>query len=402
MTRRRGVRPGGARWLWPLLICVVCTQTALNLARPLISYRAIGLGADGVAVGLITAAYALLSLVVAVPLGRLSDRSPRNTWLLAVGTALLCVAPLLLAASGSLFLVALASGALGFGHLVFMIAGQGLVARMSAAHHLDRNFGWYTAAVSLGQMAGPLAAGALLGETSGTALPAATSEALLVASIISGCGIPLAVALPRLLGAVGALPPAESADRLTVNGLLRRPGVFPGLFVSLSLLAAVDILTAYLPLIAEDRGIAPSVVGLLLGLRAAASILSRLLLARLLTRWSRKGLIMASTLGSALALLVVPLPFAGPVLMAAALLIAGFLLGLGQPLTMTIVVQAVPDSARSTALALRLWANRFGQVAMPAGAAALTGVGGASGALTFSSVVLLVAVLTTHGAPRSP
>ena len=43
------------------------TQAALYLARPVTSYRALALGADARAVGLITAAFALVPLVVAVP-----------------------------------------------------------------------------------------------------------------------------------------------------------------------------------------------------------------------------------------------------------------------------------------------------------------------------------------------
>jgi MFS family permease len=61
-------------WLVRVLAGVVLTQAALYLARPVTSYRALALGADARAVGLITAAFALVPLVVAVPLGRASDR----------------------------------------------------------------------------------------------------------------------------------------------------------------------------------------------------------------------------------------------------------------------------------------------------------------------------------------
>ena len=47
-------------WLVRVLAGVVLTQAALYLARPVTSYRALALGADARAVGLITAAFALV------------------------------------------------------------------------------------------------------------------------------------------------------------------------------------------------------------------------------------------------------------------------------------------------------------------------------------------------------
>ncbi|GAA3738698.1 MFS family permease [Spinactinospora alkalitolerans] len=385
---------GRTRWLWWLMACAVCTQTSLNLARPLLSYRAISLGGDALAIGLITSAYALLSLVVAVPLGRLTDRVTRMAWITLTGTVLLAAAPLLMAAAPSLTLVGVAGTVLGFGHIVFMISGQGLIARRSAEQDLDRNFGWFTAAVSSGQMAGPLIAGLVLGEASGAALEGPTVEALVIASVIAVLGLTGVAGLARSSPAPPRGTPRRSkaAAPMPVTALLRRPGVGAGLFVSLALLVSVDLLTAYLPLIAEQRGIAPSVAGVLLGVRAGFSLLSRLLLPWLLARWSRRALVMASALGAAGALGAVTLPANGdPWIMAAALAVGGFLLGIGQPLTMTIVVRAVPGDARSTALALRLWANRIGQVALPAGAGVVAASLGASGALWFACGVLAAA-----------
>src|SRR4029453_1519782 len=59
---------------------------------------------------------------------------------------------------------------------------------------------------------------------------------------------------------------------------------------------------------------------------------------------------------------------------------AGFLLGIGQPLTMSMVVQAVPEGTRGPALAIRLTGNRFGQVAAPAAAGLVAGAAGVSAA----------------------
>lgn len=200
-------RPAVRPWFLGLLACVLATQTALNLARPLVSYRAIALGADATAVGVVTAAYALLPVVVAVPLGRATDRLGRSSEVLLLGVVLLGAAPLLLAGAGALWSVALASTALGFGHLAFMIAAQGLVAGRSTTHDLDRAFGLFTAVTSGGQLVGPLLAGALLGDATGSGLLPATRSALLVAG---ACVLPALVI--ALAGTVRRRRPVAPPD----------------------------------------------------------------------------------------------------------------------------------------------------------------------------------------------
>jgi MFS family permease len=77
--------------------------------------------------------------------------------------------------------------------------------------------------------------------------------------------------------------------------------------------------------------------------------------------------------------------------LAVILALLGFCLGVGQPLSMTTVVQAAPDEARSTALALRLTGNRLGQVAAPAAAGLVAGVAGVAAPFVMLGALLLVA-----------
>ena len=130
------------------------------------------------------------------------------------------------------------------------------------------------------------------------------------------------------------------------------------------------------PVAGEENGIAPIGIGVLLAIRAAASITSRLLLPVMLSRWSRTGLITASLAGAGITLAILPWVFGNPVLAAVLLAIVGFFLGLGQPITMTLITQAVPPDARGAALALRLLGNRLGQVALPIGAGLLAAPAG--------------------------
>jgi MFS family permease len=363
-------------WLARVLAGVVLTQAALYLARPVTSYRALALGADARAVGLITATFALVPLVVAVPLGRASDRW-RPGLLLTGGIALGAVACALLGLAGSLPGLALASAVLGLGHLALTLAGQSLIARRSDDAMHDRDFGLYAAAASTGQLVGPALAGFAL-SSAGRSLEGATTLGFVVAAGLMALAVPTSLGTDRPGGA--GRPSGREAERpLRAGELIGARGVPAGMFASLAVLATVDVLTAYLPVLGVQRGIPPAVIGALLSLRAATSILSRVLIPWMIGRLGRIRLLTLSAAGSAL--LTAALPLSGSIAALGVLLAAaGFLLGIGQPLTMSMVVHAVPSDARGTALAIRLTGNRFGQVATPAAAGLVAGAAGVSAA----------------------
>ncbi|OQR59238.1 MFS transporter [Streptomyces maremycinicus] len=378
------MRPGRNRgWLLRLVIAFGFAQGAVSMARPAVSYRALALGADERAIGVIAGVYALLPLFAAVPLGRRTDHG-RCAPLLPVGVVLISGGCVLSGVAGSLWTMALWSGVMGLGHLCFVIGSQSLVARQSAPHEQDRNFGHFTIGASLGQLVGPVAAGALIG---GPDRAAGSALALLVAG--AGCAVAV-TSLWRIEHRDGTPKSlTEQGERVPVGRILRARGVPAGILISLSVLSATDILTAYLPVVGEDRGIAPSVIGVLLSVRAAASIACRLVLTPLLRLLGRTALLTVTCLLAALLCAGIALPV--PVRVLGVLLaLLGFCLGVGQPLSMTTVVQAAPDGARSTALALRLTGNRLGQVAAPAAAGLLAGAAGVAAPFLMLGVLLLV------------
>lgn len=390
-----------------LIACAVLCQIALNLARPLISYKVLALGGDSVAVGLTSASFALLPVAIALWLGRLSDRRTSMKGITLAGTLLLATGPFLLSAAPSLLLVAVSSAVLGIGHLCFTIAGQSAIARFVPLSRMDAAFGWFTAAFSLGQLVGPLVAGLAMG-SAGNAPAAARLMDANSALILSGAIAVLAI--PIAFGASGKERPnapkteaaqAKDPKSKSVAHLLGIPTVKTNMLASLALLATTDIIVAFLPLLGEENGIAPIGIGVLLAVRAAASIASRLLLPVMLSRWSRTGLITASLAGAGISLSILPWLFGNPVLAAVLLAIVGFFLGLGQPITMTLITQAVPPQARGAALALRLLGNRLGQVALPIGAGLLAAPAGPGGALWMSSAVLCAASVRWPRRPKT-
>ncbi|MGI5407188.1 MFS transporter [Streptomyces chartreusis] len=389
------MRPGGNRgWLLRLVIAFSFAQGAVSMARPAVSYRALALGADERAIGVIAGVYALLPLFVAVPLGRRTDHG-RCAPLLPVGVVLISGGCALSGLAASLWAMAVWSGVMGLGHLCFVIGAQSLVARQSAPHEQDRNFGHFTIGASLGQLVGPIAAGALIG---GPDMAGTSALALLVA----GAGGAVAfTSLWRIENPATADSRREQGERVPVQRILRARGVPAGIFISLAVLSATDILTAYLPVVGEHRGIAPAMIGVLLSLRAAATIACRLVLTPLLRLLGRTLLLTVTCLLAALLCAGIALPV--PVwALAVMLAVLGFCLGVGQPLSMTTVVQAAPEGARSTALALRLTGNRLGQVAAPASAGLVAGLAGVAAPFVMLGALLLVSAGTALRAPARP
>ncbi|MFD7441092.1 MFS transporter [Streptomyces sp. NPDC059909] len=379
-------------WLLRLVIAFSFAQGAVSMARPAVSYRALALGADERAIGVIAGVYALLPLFAAVPLGRRTDHG-RCAPLLPVGVVLISGGCALSGLADSLPAMAVWSGVMGLGHLCFVIGAQSIVARQSASAEQDRNFGHFTIGASLGQLVGPVAAGAVIGGD----MARTSALALLVSAAVGS------VSLTSLWRIEHPVPRAAAGARtkVPVHRILRTRGVPAGIFISLAVLSATDILTAYLPVIGEHRGIAPAVIGLLLSLRAAATIACRLVMTPMIRVIGRTALLTVTCLlaGLLCAGVALPVPVWALALMLAVL---GFCLGVGQPLSMTTVVQAAPAEARSTALALRLTGNRLGQVAAPASAGLVAGIAGTAAPFVMLGVLLVAAAGLGLRAGRHP
>jgi MFS family permease len=95
-------------------------------------------------------------------------------------------------------------------------------------------------------------------------------------------------------------------------------------------------------------------------------------------RFGRAELIALSTAVSALAVGALAAPL-NLVVLAAVLVVAGVALGIGQPLTMTVISLEAPPGTQGTWLALRLSANRLGQSAIPAGVGLVAAGAGVAG-----------------------
>ena len=376
---------------WFLNVCIATAllQAVYHAVRVLVSYRVLALGGDAVTIGIVTALFSLAPLLVAVRIGRAVDRRHAAA-VLRTGVVLTSLGVLVIAMSGDLIVLGLGNVILGFGQILVTVAAQGFITLLSPPGELDRGFAGLTLGVSIGQAVGvPLVGLIAAGSSDGGVVE--TTLALTVMGVVSLAAVPFAWPVRERPQAAESPP---KGDRQSVFSMISTTGMRPAVFSSLIVLASVDVVVAYLPVLGHEFGFSVLLVSLLLTARTAASIVSRAFLPWLLTRVPRQKLLISATLCSALPTALLPF-VPDPVWMALLLVVAGFFWGIGQPLTMTWVAGLVTAANRAAALSLRLTGNRLGQVLIPLAAGAAAGVAGTSSIFVITGGLLGTAAVST-------
>ena len=328
---------------------------------------------------MLSAGFAVLPLVAAVAVGRLADRRGERP-VLVIGAVLVLASTVAFVVAGrSLPALVACSAALGLGHLLLMVAEQSLVADAARTRSRDAAFGHYAFASSAGQAVGPAALAVLGGDR------VSPSTGPLFLSGVAMAAVLLAVAVGLRRGSRSRA--VAGARPVRARSLLQVPGLPAAVVASLVVVAAIDVVAVYLPALGTERGLAASTVGLLLVLRALATMASRSLLAAAVARLGRSRLLVVGALaaGAALVVLALPVPLA---VLVGAVVVAGVGLGVGQPLTMSWVTLLAPPRQRATAVSLRLTGNRLGQTLVPAVVGSLAGGLGAGGVLATTGTLL--------------
>lgn len=382
----------GRRSSTALLIHSALIQAVTFLVRPAVTYRALELDVPAFALGVLAASYAVFPLLLALPIGGLVDRLGERR-LMAVGSAvvLACSAFLLFWGTSVPALIT-GTALLGAGQLACVVGQQAVVANNAAASGMDSAFGYLTFAASLGQALGPLAISVV-----GGASVRPNTTAIFLLSVAMGLVLFLTtfVISGRVSGGRKKSRIMDSKKGGAIS-LLRTPGVVRALATSATVLAVVDLTVVYVPALGAERGLTAATVGLMLTVRAVFSMLSRIGLGRLSRRLGRMKLLVLSLAVATTALGVAAIPM--PVwLLFVVMAFLGLGLGIGQPLTMSWLSAQAPEGQRGRALALRLAANRVGQVVLPS-AIGVVAVGlGAAGVFLASAAAIGGTMLLLRG-----
>lgn len=375
------------RFVVPMMLTAFFELSVISIVRVTTSYRAIELGLSAAWIGIITAAFAILPVFMALKVGRAIDRG-NDVNMIWAGTGLLVVACAGIAMFSSLYPLLFFTAALGVGHLLLSIGVQVLCAQQPGPGVMERMLGNYMIATAVGQGVGP----AIVGWVGGSAAIPPTQILFWI-----GLGTAVLAFLSSLLLRSKHRSPAQQAKTVKpvpVRDIVNQPGFAVIFFVSVVSVVAQDLIVVYLPLMGTERNIAVDIIGSLLAVRAIAAVVSRLFFAKLSMMLGSAGLMIASTLAGAVAFgfLAAPIPLAG---MYIAIAIVGGSLGVAVTTGISSLLALVSSDVRGTANSLRTGGTRLGQVIIPflagllaafAGVASVFLVIGASLAMAASAV----------------
>ncbi len=370
-------------WATKLLYSSAITQGAIYVIRPMITYRALELDASASTIGFIAAVYALLPVLLALTFGKMVGQIGEGRFVI-VGTFFIGVSAALLLMAHSLAILAIAAALSGLAHLACMVGGQTMVALKSPPNEYEEHFGRYTFSASLGQMVGPILATLVAGSTG--VMPKSTSAAFALALVLAALAMLPVISWRNQSPTVEARK--EDSGQLRAAGkLLKKPGIFAAIFMSLAVSSTGDILVVFLPLYGNENQFSALSIGIIISIRAATSMASRFFLGRLSARFTPRQLLTTSNVVSIS--MCIAMAFApNPWVLGAVVFVAGFSLGVGQPLTMTLISQLTAPEERALAVSTRLTGNRLGQFVIPAAAGLVAASAGTSA--VFIGLAILV------------
>jgi MFS family permease len=360
---------GGSAWLLPILLNSGFLQGAVYVVRPMVTYKAVDLGAEAWLVGIVGATFALAPLLFAIQIGRWVDRG-RSGRALLYGTLISLATTVGLIFVENIFLLMLAMPLLGIGHLLVMTGGQTMVGVLSDQKDYERNFGRLTFYASLGHAVGPFLGG-VVADRGGLEVDVDAAFALAAVMFVLA-----AISVISVFGIPKTSKEQEKQTKSKATEVFSIKGFKSAILVSGSITAVIDVMLVFLPLLGRELGFSATEVGILLATRAVASMLVRIILGPISNHFGMRTTLNFGSLVTALSLVVIALSSQFWLLLVL-MFVAGFATGIGQPVTMAWVSRISPPEIRGLAISIRLTSNRLGQVIIPAlaGSLAVFGAG---------------------------
>lgn len=367
-----------------LCLVVVIADIIFGIVAPTFSLHARSLGIGLGALGFLNALTGIVQLIVAVPLGVLSDRLGRPA--LIVG-GMACFAGGLLCFAGARGMPLLILGRILFGLAgvaVFQI-GTAHLGDITAPGERSFAFGLYATAMGLGFTIGPLLGGQIA-ERAGTA-----------AAYLVGAGVAL---IGGVLAARMVRRPASSGGGATggrglwaIARTLRRPDLA---LVSLGNLlmawAFTGAITTFFPLYGNALGLSAATIGVFFALRAFVSALGRLPNGLIVRAFGNQAVLLTALAVDAIVMLA--LAWAGtPWLLAVLLALEGLAYGAYLVAGQSYIADQTTAENRGTAVGLYGMASSIGGIAAPAGLGVLASAWGLPAVFTSTGWIMLAGLL---------
>lgn len=374
------MRRGG---LAAVIIVFVLHHLQHQMMRPFLPLYASSLGVGYVGVGISAAALGLLPMLLAVPVGALSDRFGLRPLAAAGGVLSFC--GYLLLWSVPTYTVLLACQlVIGFANLLVVLSVQAYVGSLGQGRAAERNFGTYTIYASFAQIIGPLLGGALISLYSySTAFLLAAS--LSAASLVTGLAV-----LPRRTPAAGETsePGERRLGAKTWSYARSRPtqvAILTSCLVSVPEVVRTSFLPVYL---GAAAGLSTTRIGYIVTLFSVAGLIAKTVLPRLAARFGRESMMLVVILVCASTVAAIPLT-TSPWLLGLITLLMGATFGLGRPLSMAMAANSAAPEDLGLVVGIRLTGNRFADFALPIALGSVATAAGLLAAFPFAAALML-------------
>lgn len=334
------------RQLYLLLALNTMNHIQYTGARFTVLLYAVHQQASPIVVGLLIALNSLFPAITSVRVGQVLDRRrdlrQPMLWvsvIMAAGVML----PALWDSLAALFIFCIVVGS---NFNVFRIASQQLIGQYGESQHRPGNYTLYSQCLAIGNLIAPLMAGFAIDHVG-------FHFALLMFALLAVP--PIAVfALNRI-----RLPQAPHPREQEKHGaggawdLLRIPRLRRVLIVGVVLATAWDIFTFIWPLYGTQLQFSASQIGLVAGVFYSGALVVRVLASLLLRRFSQWQLLLLSMASASSIYVIFPMLSSFMLLIVAAFIL-GLVLGIIQPMTMSLAYDEAPSNRKAEVIGLRM------------------------------------------------
>lgn len=348
-----------------LVLVTLILHMAIFGARMNVALFALQNGASPAIVGLLTALFGLLPLLLSLKVGRWADRVGSRQPMLA-GSAILAVGLIIGFASGNLtglYAVALAAG---FGYNIYFIAQQHLAGRIGRPEDLAADLNLTFTAFSLSGFISPIVTGYAIDHVG-------SRQTFMVLATLAVIGM-IMVAVSRKVftsntvndRASGKSTPGQGGGRSRFGAfdLLRQTELRRIYIVAVLSQSTWDTFNVLMPIYGTEHGFSASSIGIVLGVFSLATLLIRLVLTPLSLHVKPWQMLLISLGGSSIAYFGIPLvDDLVPLVLLGILL--GTVLGLAAPMLLMLIHQVSPPDRVGEAVGLRVTLMSGSQTGIP-------------------------------------
>ena len=340
--------------LFRLIAVAVTAHVALGAARVTTALYALSLQASAFTVGTLIALFALVPMMLAVPMGRAIDRIGMRKPLM-IGCLLASAGVLLAATVSGLPVLYVAAMLIGTGFMAIFIGTQHAVGVMSLPEQRTANFSRLSLGFSISSFTGPLIAGFMIDHVS-------YSFAYLSCGLFTLTAFGLTVS--GTLTHISTLPVTQHIAQGSPLQLLRNRELRRFYIIGILLAAGWDMFTFVTPVHGSQLGFSASTIGMILASFAGATFIVRLAMPGIVRRFREWQILTVALTVASLCYLVFPF-METPITLAATAAVLGLALGTSQPNVLALLHSIAPPGRGAEAIGIRATIGNASSIMMP-------------------------------------